>query len=116
MFLAMVPEAISRRAAITAPILSFTGCLATIKRASKPSIFGKIQEIRSRLPRLPMKAVLKRRRGRGRPPRNVKEAYDNVMLTKRMGGGKAAGTKVEARLASEPGSRAKKFSQLQFSC
>jgi hypothetical protein len=62
-----------------------------------------------------MKLVLelKRRNGRGRPRKDVEAAYDAVKLTNKIDAGRAKGTKQEAVIAGEPGSRSKKFSQMR---
>ncbi len=50
-----------------------------------------------------MTLELKRRKGRGRPRNDVKAAVEAQELTNQIDAGKAAGTKQESLLASEPG-------------
>lgn len=57
--------------------------------------------------------TLGRRKGRGRPRNDVKAAVEAQELTNQIDAGKAAGTKQESLLASEPGSRSKKLSQMR---
>jgi hypothetical protein len=56
---------------------------------------------------------LERRKGRGRPRKDVKASYDAVELTNKINAGTADGTKQEAVIAGEPGSRSKKFAQMR---
>jgi hypothetical protein len=57
---------------------------------------------------------LERRKGRGRPRKDVKASYDAEKQTNKINAGTADGTKQEAVIAGEPGSRSKKFAQMRL--
>jgi molecular chaperone DnaK (HSP70) len=56
---------------------------------------------------------LKRRKGRGRPRKDIEGAVEAQKLTNRVAEDKSKGVKQEALIAGEPGSRSKKFSQMR---